>query len=117
MGEQVPVVPGSAHDRQPPAQAVWQQTPWAQIPDTQSSLPLQVAPLGRRPQVMPLQTFPGAQSLAMVQPVRHCPLAPHAYGLQLWVVPGVQVATPSHRPASVEVDPVQVGGAQGVPAA
>jgi hypothetical protein len=69
----VPAVPASAHDRQVPVQAVWQQTPWAQIPLAQSGPAAQVPPSGSLPQLPPVQTFPPVQSPLVAQVTRQLP--------------------------------------------
>jgi len=51
VGQQTPVLDGSAHDTQAPVQAVLQQTPSAQKPDWQSSAFPQGAPSNRLPQL------------------------------------------------------------------
>lgn len=105
--EQVPPVPVSAHDMQFPVQAVWQQTPCAQMPLPQSVPAVQAAPSGFLPQLPPLQTFPAEQS-ALVEQLARQLVPPHTYGMQVWFVPAVQLPMPSQRPASVSVDPAQV---------
>jgi hypothetical protein len=71
--EQVPLVPVSAHDRHVPVQAVWQQTPCAQMPLRQSVPALQAAPSGSLPQLPPLQTLPPEQSPLPPQVARQTP--------------------------------------------
>ena len=58
----MPPVPVSAQDMQVPVQAVWQQTPCAQMPLPQSVPAVQAAPSAFLPQLPPLQTFPAEQS-------------------------------------------------------
>jgi hypothetical protein len=105
--EQVPAVPVSAQDMQVPVHAVWQQAPCAQIPLAQSTPTLQAAPSGSLPQLLPVQTFPPEQSAPVEQVVRQL-VAPHAYGVQLWLAPAMQFPMPSQRAPSVTVDPLQV---------
>src|SRR5262249_32535636 len=66
-------------------------------------------------QMVPLQTFPVVQSLVFAHDVAHWPLAPHLYGSHCCWVPGVQTPAPSQRPASVAVEPEQVGAMHTVP--
>jgi hypothetical protein len=73
---QVPLLPASAHDMQVPAHAVWQQTPWAQMPLKQSGPAPQAAPSGNLPQLPPVQTLPLEQLVLLVHVVRQLP-APH----------------------------------------
>ena len=65
--EQVPPVPVSEHDMQVPVQAVWQQTPCAQMPLAQSVPAMHAAPRGYLPQLPPVQTFPAEQSAFVLQ--------------------------------------------------
>ena len=65
--EQVPPVPVSEHDMQVPVQAVWQQTPCAQMPLAQSVPAMHAAPSGFLPQLPPVQTFPAEQSAFVLQ--------------------------------------------------
>jgi hypothetical protein len=74
---QVPAVPVIPHDRQLPVQAVRQQVPCSQKPLEHSVAPVQVAPLGRFPQLPPLQTLGATQSASAVQLARQVPLLPH----------------------------------------
>jgi hypothetical protein len=68
--EQVPAVPASAHDMHVAVHAVWQQTPWAQIPLAQSGPAAQAAPGGCFPQLVAVHTLPPEQSLLVAQVVR-----------------------------------------------
>jgi hypothetical protein len=79
---QVPGVPASAHDWQLPVQVVWQQTPCAQWAELHSVSPPQAAPIGLRPQLLPLQVLGDAQSALVEQVVLQTPV-PQAYGAQL----------------------------------
>jgi hypothetical protein len=114
--EQVPAVPVSAQDMHVAVQAVWQQTPWAQIPLAQSGPAAHDAPSGSFPQLPVVQTFPPEQSVLVVQVVRQL-VAPQAYGVQLWLAPGAQLPTPSQRAPSVTVEPLQVWLPHALPAA
>lgn len=60
-------MPVSAHDMQLPAQAVLQQTPWAQNPLLHSLPAMQDAPSGLSPQLDDVQTLPVVQSVFVVQ--------------------------------------------------
>ena len=76
-GTQVPAVPVIPHDRQLPVQAVRQHVPCSQKPLEHSVAPVQVAPLGRFPQLPPVQTLGATQSASAVQVARQVPLLPH----------------------------------------
>lgn len=73
----VPAVPVIPHDRQLPVQAVRQHVPCSQKPLEHSVAPVQVAPLGRLPQLPPVQTLGATQSASAVQVPRQVPVAPH----------------------------------------
>ena len=111
-----PTVPAIAHERQVPVQVVAQQTPCAQIPMLHSAFPPQAAPIGLRPQLLPLQVLGDAQSALVVQVVRQAPL-PHANGAQPDESTVWQVPVPLHVRAGVNVVPEQVAAMQVVPAA
>jgi hypothetical protein len=74
--EQVPLVPVSAQDMQVAVQAVWQQTPCAQIPLRQSGPAAHAAPSGSFPQLPLPHTLPLEQSALVAQVVRQL-VAPH----------------------------------------
>jgi len=114
-GEQVPVVPDSAQDRQVPVQAVSQQTPCAQKPETQDAAAVQAAPGGSLPQLPLLQTLGETQSLSPEHVALQAMLA-QVNGSHLAVVAGRQVPAPSQVRACVSVEPVQDGDPQVVPA-
>jgi hypothetical protein len=81
---QVPALPGTAHERHASVQAVWQQIPWAQNPELQSSGPPQTPPMGRFPQLPLLQLFGAAHSAPEEQLLAHCwPPGPQTNGAQL----------------------------------
>jgi hypothetical protein len=65
-----PIVADSAQDLHALAQALAQQTPWAQVPETHSRPSAQKAPFSLRPQELSLQICPGAQLSAVVQAVK-----------------------------------------------
>jgi hypothetical protein len=69
--EQIPIVPGIAHDLHAPVQAVAQQTPWAQLPEAHSVPFAHSAPFVFLPQELPLQTVPATQFASTVQLVKH----------------------------------------------
>jgi hypothetical protein len=117
MAVHVPRVAVSAHDVQVPVQRLAQQTPCWQKPDAQSPLTAQSTPARRLPQVVPLQTLAPLQLALTVQDVRHVPPVPHTYGSHDCWVPGTQAPAPSQRPASVAVEPEQLGATHPVPAA
>jgi hypothetical protein len=98
-----------------PVQAPAQQTPCSQKPLAHSLAVVQSTPFTFLPQMVPLQTLPVVQSVLLAHEAPHCPLAPHLYGSQACCVPGVQVPDPSQRPASVAVEPEQVGATHTVP--
>ena len=74
---QVPALPATAHDLQVPVQAVMQQTPWAQMPELQSSSIAHVPPSGRLPQLPALQVFGAVQSPSTEQVIMHFSSVPH----------------------------------------
>jgi len=78
---------------------------------------VQVAPLGRLPQLPPVQTLGATQSASAVHVARQVPVVPQVYGSQDSCIPGAQVPMPSQRPAWVAVMPVQVGEMHWVPEA
>ncbi len=114
-GEQVPVVPVSAHDMHVPVQAVSQQTPCAQKPDWQEAAAVQAAPGGSLPQLPLVQTLGETQSALVVQVALHAAVA-QVNGSHMAVVAGRQVPAPSQVRAWVSVEPVQDGEPQDVPA-
>jgi hypothetical protein len=116
IGVQVPALAASAHDMHFEAQAVRQQTPWAQIPLPHSLPLLQTALGGLRPQEPALQEAGGAQSASAVQDDLHTPV-PQAKGAQELDIGVPQLPAPSQVEAGVNVVPVagQVALAQGVP--
>ena len=111
IGEQVPIVPVRAHEMQVQAQALLQQTPWAQNPDAQAVPTVQVAPGGSLP-----QELGETQSVLIEQVVLQAPV-PHSNGSHMTVVAARQVPAPSQVRAWVSVDPVHDAAApQVVPA-
>jgi hypothetical protein len=93
---QLPSLPDNAQDMQRPAQAVAQQTPWAQIPDAHWVPVEQLAPFPALPQELPRQLLPAAQFASVVQLLKQrLPL--HAKGAQ--VLP----ASATHCPAPSQV--------------
>jgi hypothetical protein len=114
-GEQVPALLVSAHDMQAPAQALLQQTPWAQKPDWQAEAAVQVAPGGSLPQLLLTQELGATQSVLVMQVVLQA-VPPHWKGSHIDVVAARQLPAPSQVRADVSVDPLQDGGAQFVPA-
>jgi len=111
----VPGVPESAHDWQRPVQVVWQQTPCAQWAELHSVSPPQVAPIGLRPQLPPLQVLGDAQSADVEQVVLQA-FVPHANGVQLDEVAVWQMPLPLQVRAGVNVVPEQVAATHWVPA-
>jgi hypothetical protein len=114
---QVPALPWSAHERQVPVQVVPQQTPCSQLPELHSDFAPHIAPSGLSPQLIAVHTLPVVQSALVLQVVRQLPPVPHTNGLQVCMVPAPHVPAPSQRPASVAVEPVQVGMMHWVPLA
>jgi hypothetical protein len=113
---QVPALPVIAQDLQVPVQAVAQQTPWAQVPELQSALAPQLAPMGFNPQLPDTQKLPVAQSVSPEQVVLHWPEEPQMKGAQDWLAGEAQVPLPSQRPAKVSAPPVQPALWQATPA-
>ncbi len=116
IGEQVPVLPVSAHDMHLPAQLVAQQTPWAHTVLWHSVPAWQTAPFGLSPHDPPLQVAGGAQSASLAQVDRQAP-GPHANGKHDRGAGTVHVPAPSQVPPAVKVLPgiAQVAFAQAVP--
>lgn len=110
-----PSAPATAHERQVPVQAPPQQIPCSQKPELHIAGALQVAPRGKRPQLVPLQVLGDAQSAVVAQVVRQAP-APHAKGAQLVAVAVWQVPVPLHVRAGVNVVPAHVAATHCVPA-
>jgi hypothetical protein len=76
----VPALPGSAHDRHVPAQAVPQQTPCSQSPELHSAALPQVAPGGFLPQLPLMQLLGATQSPSFAQITMHLASVPHLNG-------------------------------------
>ena len=76
----------------------------------------QLAPIGFLPQLPPAQSLGARQSASVEQVVLQRPSVPHWNGVQLAVAAPAQVPAPSHVPAVVNIEPVQPGDAQIVPA-
>ena len=70
MGEHVPCVPATAHERQAPHDAAPQQTPSTQLPLSHSAPAAQICPSRFLPHEPLLHTVPGTQSLSMAQAER-----------------------------------------------
>jgi hypothetical protein len=68
---QAPIEPVSAHDLHALAQAVAQQTPWAQLFDPHSARSEQKAPFGLSPHEFPTHTLPGAQFASAEHAPKH----------------------------------------------
>ncbi len=91
----MPALPVSAHDWQVPVQALAQQTPCAQKPESHSDAAAQVVPMGFFVQSLPMQKYDEAQSASVAQPVLQAPPAvSHPYSSQEDVVAGAQVPVP-----------------------
>ncbi len=115
-GEQVPAEPASAHDRQVPVQAVSQQTPCAQNPDTHDAAVVQAAPGGSLPQLPLAQTLGATQSALVVQVALQAAPCRRRTACTWPSSPSRQVPAPSQVRACVNVDPVQEAAPQLVPA-
>jgi hypothetical protein len=82
------------------AQAVAQQTPWAQLPDAHSRPSAQNAALGLRPQEFSRQPCPAAQLASAVQATKQrAPL--HANGAQVVALGATQAPLSLHAPGGV----------------
>ena len=111
---QVPTVPASAQDWQVAPQAVMQQTPWAQTPDTHSPPPPQATPVAFLAQLPPMQVNGATQSALTVQVFLHA-AEPQAYGSHMDDVAAWHVPVPLHDRADVSVEPVQLWAAHWIP--
>ena len=74
------MLPGTAHDRQVPVQAMPQQTPCSQKPELHSGPPPQAAPIGFLPQLPFTQLLGATHSPSLAQITRHLASAPHVNG-------------------------------------
>jgi hypothetical protein len=111
--EQLPAVPGRAHDLQTPSQTVPQQVPCSQKAELHWSAVVQALPRGFLPQLPPTQVFGVAQSASVLQVVRHISTVPsQVNGAQDWVAVGTQAPLPSQREARFMFDPLQVEARQ-----
>jgi hypothetical protein len=108
----VPALPGTAHDRQVPVQAVAQQIPCSQKPELHSLALPQVPPNGFLPQLPLTQLFGATQSPSLLQTLRQAPSVPHWKGAQFCPGAVTQVPLPSQRDASVSVVPEHIWALQ-----
>jgi hypothetical protein len=113
---QIPIDPEIAQDLHALAQAVAQQTPWAQLTDVHSDLSEQKAPFGFFPQELSVQTLPALQLALTVHALKQrVPL--QAKGTQ------ARLSGEAQRPVASQVDSgvktllAQRSGAQTVPGA
>ena len=113
----VPAVPVIPHDRQLPVQAVRQQVPCSQKPLEHSAGAVHEAPLGRLPQLPPLQTFGATQFASVVHVTRQVPDVPQLYAPQPVGETVPHTPAPSQVRGGVNVVPLQVDAAQVVPLA
>jgi hypothetical protein len=91
---QRPGDPGRLQDRQAPLQALSQQTPWAQKPDSHSPPAEQAPPFVFLPHEPPWHEVPAEHPVLAVQDSKHrAPL--QAYGSQLTEAPAMQLPPPS----------------------
>ena len=100
-----------------PSHLVAQQVPCAQMPELQSALAAQLAPIGRLPQLSLTQLAPDAQSALTAHVVAQAPLAPQRNGPQSSDGVVRHVPSPSQRPANVSVSPAQPASRQVTPRA
>lgn len=115
---QVPGVPARAHDAQVPAQAVEQQTPWAQSPESHSLAAPHGCPTGLPPQLPPMHVLGDMQSPSVLHVVLQALVAAsQVNGLQGEVVTVRQVPAPSQVRGGVSTEPVQLPAPQTVPPA
>jgi hypothetical protein len=97
---QTPIDPERAHDRHAPAQAVTQQTPWAQLPDAHSPGAEQKEPIIFWPHELTLHTLGATQFASLVQAPKHLfPL--HANGEQGRASGGVHAPVLLHSEGGV----------------
>jgi hypothetical protein len=114
---QVPSAPAIAHDLQPPAHAVAQQTPCAQTVELHSLPSAHATPIGFLPQLPMVQTLGATQSVLSVHMVLHDP-EPQTNGLHDVIDAAAwQVPLPSQVRADVSIDPEQVAATHCDPAA
>lgn len=115
-GEHVPVL----HVMHVPVHAELQHTPPTQKPDAQSD-PTPDGhrpPMGILPQLMATHVLPVTHSLVIEHDVRQVvPAVAQVYGVHEFMVGGRHMPAPSHVRADDNVDPVQLGPPQAVPAA
>jgi hypothetical protein len=116
-GEQVPSLPGTAHDWHVPVQAALQQMPCSQRPDMQSDAAVHVPPGDFFPQLPLRQRFPPEQSAFVVQVLRQVASVLHVKGVHIRFVPGTHAPAPLQVGLGVKVEPVHAPGPQTVPLA
>jgi hypothetical protein len=110
-----PIVPDSAHDLQALAQAVAQQTPWAQVFEMHSAPAEQKAPFGFFPHEVATHTLPGEQLVSTEQLPKHL-LPLHAKGTQAIASGATQLPVALHVDSGVYLLLSQCSAAQTVPA-
>jgi hypothetical protein len=93
-----PWVPGSAHEKQTPLQAVLQQTPWAHTLLVHSPSFAHSAPFGFVPHEFDVQTF-GAEHCVLAEQAVPQAVPLHVYGAQLCWVDAMQLPVPLHTHA------------------
>jgi hypothetical protein len=114
---QVPSLPGTAHDRQVPVQAMPQHRPCAQIAELHSSLLPQVAPIGFLPQLPATQLLGATQSASVVHVVRQVlPSGAHWNGVHGSVVAPEHPPAMSQVPVVVRMYPTHASSAHTTPA-
>jgi hypothetical protein len=110
-------VPARLQDKQAPVQALLQQTPSTQKPESHSVDALQENPAFFRPQLPETHLRPVTQSASVVQLARQV-VEPtvHEYGSQTIVVPDTQLPVPSQTRMPSSSESLQVPAPQVVPA-
>ena len=113
---QVPRLPVIAHDLHVPVQALLQQYPCAQKPESHSLGVVHAVPIGFSVQRLALQMFGATQSAAAVQLARQADVrGSHVYAPHELVVAAAHTPAPLHTRADVAVDPVQERATHSVP--
>jgi hypothetical protein len=110
------MLPGTAHDRQVPVQAMPQQTPCSQKLELHSGPPPQAAPIGFLPQLPLMQLLGAMQSLSLLQIVLQRPSAAHRNGAHDCPATVSHLPAPSQRAEVVSVEPLHPISLQIVPA-
>jgi hypothetical protein len=115
IAAQTPSVPFEAHERQPPAQLVAQQTPCAQKAESHSEGSTHAVPRAFFPHDPPTHANPFSQSKSVTHDARHWPADPQRKGAHDCGAPGTH-APSLQRAASVRRPTSQLASWQIVPA-